>query len=640
MSRRRFSAVFRVLSPAVFATCAASGAVVFSMTATATSVAGPPLPASEPHSYANPQMLRVTGVALDLKVDFTHKRLSGSVDLQIEHRDPAARELMLDTRDLQIARVETSSDGKAWKPAAFTLGERDRVLGARLAIQTPLDAQRVRVHYQTVPEASGLQWLAPVQTAGKKQPYLFTQSQAIHARSWIPLQDTPLVRMPYTARITAPKGLRAVMSAEMQDRPGADGAWTFSMPQPIPSYLIALAVGDIAFRSTGERTGVYAEPSMLERAAYEFAETEKTMALAEALYGPYRWGRYDLLILPPSFPYGGMENPRLTFVTPSVITGDRKLVSLITHELSHSWSGNLVTNATWSDFWLNEGFTTYLTNRLNEAQFGSEFANMERVLGAQDLRKSVEQAEIADRSLLRATPAADPDEVFSSIPYERGNLFLSWLESRYGRAEFDRFVRGWFDGHAFQSATTAQFRAYLSEQLIRRLPGKASEAQVDEWMNSPELPAFALMPQSDAFTAVDAQRRQWLDGKLAIGALPAADWAVQQWQYFLDTMPATVTVAQLQALDRQFGLSRSGNQIIGSSWLRLAIARNDRSVWPAAERYLQSVGRMHLIEPVYRELSKTDDGRRYAEQVYAKARAGYHPIAQQEVQRLLGKKAS
>jgi hypothetical protein len=362
------------------------------------------------------------------------------------------------------------------------------------------------------------------------------------------------------------------------------------------------------------------------------------MELAEALYGPYRWGRYDLLILPPSFPYGGMENPRLTFATPSVITGDRKLVSLVTHELSHSWSGNLVTNATWSDFWLNEGFTTYLTNRLNEAQYGNEFANMERVLGLQDLREADEQAEIADRSLVRATPAADPDEVFSSIPYERGNLFLSWLESRYGRDEFDRFLRGWFDDHAFKSATTAQFRAYLREQLMSRFPGKITEAQIDEWISSPELPAFAVLPQSDAFSRVEAQRAQWLAGTLDTGALPTADWAVQQWQYFLDTMPATVTVAQLQALDRKFGLSKTGNQIIGSSWLRLAITQNDRSVWPTAERYLQSVGRMRLIAPLYRALAKTPDGHRYAEQVFAKARAGYHPIAQQEVVRILGKK--
>lgn len=599
--------------------------------------AEPPLPASEPHSYANPQQLRVRHVSLDLAVDFTRRQLAGSAELQVEHVDPAARELLLDTRDLGIERIDASVDGKAWKPAVYKLAPADRVLGSRLAVTLPADAQRVRIRYRTAATASALQWLTPAQTAGKKQPFLFTQSQAIHARSWIPLQDTPLVRTPYDARIRVPKGLRAVMSAEMQERVGADGAWHFDMPQPIPSYLIALAVGDIAFKSTGARTGVYAEPAMLDKATYEFAETEKTMALEEQLYGPYRWGRYDLLILPPSFPYGGMENPRLTFATPSVITGDRKLVSLATHELSHSWSGNLVTNATWSDFWLNEGFTTYLTNRLNEAQYGVEFADMERVLGLQDLRTDEALAEVADRSLLRATPAADPDEVFSNIPYERGNLFLTWLESRVGRADFDRFVRGWFDDHAFESATTAQFLAYLDEHLLAAHPGQVTPEQLDAWLRAPQLPAFALLPQSDAFTQVDALRGRWLAGGIAVDALPTASWAVQQWQYFLDTMPSTVTPAQLQALDRQYALSATSNQIIGSSWLRLAIARGDRGVWPAAERYLQGVGRMRLISPLYRELVKTADGRVFAAQVYAKARAGYHPIAQQEIERLLKK---
>jgi leukotriene-A4 hydrolase len=607
------------------------------MSAVVAHAAEPSLPASDPHSYANPAQLKVSKVALQLNVDFDRKRLIGTSELQIEHVDPTARQLLLDTRDLTIAEVDSSVDGKAWKKATFQLARRDAVLGSKLTIELPLDAQRVRIRYHSASTASALQWLTPAQTEGKKQPFLFTQSQAIHARSWIPLQDTPLVRAPYQARIFAPKALRAVMSAEMHEQPAADGAWEFDMPQPIPSYLIALAVGDIAFESTGPRTGVYAEPAMLERAAYEFAETEKTMQLEEQLYGPYRWGRYDLLILPPSFPYGGMENPRLTFATPTVVAGDRKLVSLVTHELSHSWSGNLVTNATWSDFWLNEGFTTYLTNRLNEAQYGAAFADMEKVLGLQDLRDSEEHAEAADRSLLRATPAKDPDEVFSSVPYEHGALFLVWLETQVGRPAFDRFLRGWFDDHAFKSATTAQFVAYLNEHLLAQNPGKVSAAQIEEWLHSPTLPSDAVLPTSAAFTQVEAARAAWLAGTLKTDALPTADWAVQQWQHFLDTMPASISLAQLQSLDRQFGLSKSKNAILAGSWFRLAIAGGDREQWPAAASYVQSVGRMRLLEPVYRAWIAQPQGRAFAEQTFAKAKAGYHPIAAETVRRLFGK---
>ena len=597
--------------------------------------AEPALPATEPHSYANPQQIRVREVALDLAVDFAQRRLSGKVDLRIEHVDPTARELMLDTRALKIEQAETRAEKGDWKPAEFKLAAADRVLGSKLSIAIPADAQSVRIRYATVPEASGLQWLTPEQTAGKQHPFLFTQSQAIHARSWIPLQDTPLVRASYRALIKTPKDLRAVMSAEMQDKPDAEGRWRFEMPQPIPSYLIALAVGDLKFKSTGKRTGVYAEPSMLDRAAYEFAETEQTMQLAEKTYGPYRWGRYDLLVLPPSFPYGGMENPRLTFVTPSVITGDRKLVALIAHELAHSWSGNLVTNATWTDFWLNEGFTTYLTNRLAEAQYGKAFGDMERVLGYRDLLDAFEHADVADRSLIRETPAADPDEVFSSVPYERGALFLVWLEQRFGREAFDKFLRGWFDDHAFKSATTAQFLAYLQDQLLSKQPGKVSAVQLDAWLKLPSLPDSAPLPTSAAFTEVEKQRELWLDGKLSTAQLPTKNWAVQQWQLFLDSMPERVTLVQLKQLDARYQLTGTRNQILGSSWLRLRLAAGDKSAWPAAETYLLGAGRMKLITPLYRELTKSPEGLAFAKQVYAKAAPGYHPIARETVERIL-----
>ena len=597
--------------------------------------AEPPLPASEPHSYANPQQIRVREVALDLAVDFERRRLSGTVDLAIEHVDPKARELLLDTRALNIEQVQTRAAKGDWKPAGFQLAAADRVLGSRLSIAVPADAQSVRVRYATVPDASGLQWLTPEQTAGKKHPFLFTQSQAIHARSWIPLQDTPLVRAPYRALIRTPKGLRAVMSAQMHEQPDARGRWRFEMPQPIPSYLIALAVGDLQFKSTGPRTGVYAEPAMLDRAAYEFAETEQTIQLAEKTYGPYRWGRYDLLVLPPSFPYGGMENPRLTFVTPSIITGDRKLVSLIAHELAHSWSGNLVTNATWTDFWLNEGFTTYLTYRLTEAQYGQAFGDMERVLGYRELLDAFEQADVADHALVRQTPAADPDEVFSSVPYERGELFLVWLEQRVGRDAFDAFLRGWFDDHAFESATTEQFLAYLQDKLLSSQPGKVSAAQLDAWIKLPALPESAPLPTSAAFTEVERQRDLWLDGKLETAQLPANNWVTQQWRLFFDSMPERVTLEQLQQLDARFKFTGTSNQILGSSWLHLRLAVGDRSAWPATQTYLLGAGRMLLITPLYRELAKTPEGLAFARQVYAKAAPGYHPIARETVERIL-----
>jgi len=589
------------------------------------------------HSYANSAEVRTTHLVIDLDVDFAKRRLKGITELQFEKLKPDADRIVLDTRALDVRSAEASADGKAWTATKFVLGTNDAVLGQSLTVSLPAGATRVRIAYSTSPEATGLQWLKPAQTAGKKQPFLFSQSEAIHARSWLPLQDSPAVRATYEASVKTPKGLRAVMSAEMSDKPDAAGRWTFKMPQPIPSYLIALAVGDIAFQSMGPRTGLYAEPATLKAAAYEFAETETTLAVCEKLFGPYRWGRYDLMVLPPSFPFGGMENPRLTFVTPTVITGDRLLVSLIAHELAHSWSGNLVTNATWEDFWLNEGFTEYLTYRLTEAQFGKARGDMERVIGVASLKTDFALAKSdEDRKLVRAFPAKDPDEVFSSIPYERGALFLVWLESKFGRETFDRFLRSWFDDHAFQSATTPQFVAYLNDKLLKPQPGKVSAAQIDAWISQPALPADAVYAASDALTKVDAGRDAWLAGTATLDAMGGEKWSVQEWEHFFEGFPKTVTAAQLKSLDSRFKLTGSPNAIIASDWYKLAIDSGQAAaLMPQIEAYLGHVGRMKLISPIYRALAATEAGKLQAKAIYKKVGSGYHPIAQQTVERIL-----
>jgi leukotriene-A4 hydrolase len=602
----------------------------------------PAKPALEPldinrdyHSYANTADFRAEHVRLDLTVDFARRVLEGTVELQLR-RLTGAPELVLDTRDLDIAQVETDAGHGGWVATTFTVGARDAILGSPLRVAMPPTADRVRIRYATRPEASGLQWVTPEQTAGRKHPFLYTQSQAIHARSWIPLQDTPQVRSTYEARIRTPKELLAVMSAVNRPDTRRDGDYTFEMPQSVPAYLIALAVGDIRFRPVGRRTGIYAEPSMVRGAAYEFEETEKMVEVCERLFGPYRWGRFDMLILPPSFPYGGMENPRLTFLTPTSVIGDRSGVSLIAHELAHSWSGNLVTNATWRDFWLNEGTTTYLTYRIMDEVYGKKRGAMERVLGQQDLLESfAEAAKEGDKALAYDVRGIDPDAVFSSIPYQRGNLLLEYLEHKFGRAKFDAFLRGWFDDHAFQSKTTEDFIAYLDAKLLAPNPGVVSRAKVEEWIFAPAMPADTVYAQSDAFAKVDEQRTAWLEGRRPAAQLRTAAWSAHEWQHFLDNMPPTVTAAQLAELDRQFALTKNPNSYIAVSWFRQAIRHGYREALPAVERFLLAVGRGRFINPLYRELVKTPDGRAIAERTYARARPTYHPIAQGSVERIL-----
>ncbi|MEW6167013.1 MAG: M1 family metallopeptidase [Pseudomonadota bacterium] len=630
----------RVLLPPALALLSLSACTSVDTTRRPAAPAEPVVSApSDPHSYANTSAFRTRHLALDLRVDFKQRALDGRVVLELERLDPAADTLVLDTRGLNIQAVEAGVDGTGYTPVHFDLDEPDPILGSALRIFAPPPANRVRIEYSTRPEASGLQWLDPEQTAGKTHPFLFTQSQAIHARSWIPLQDTPLVRATYEARIRTPEGLLAVMSAENEIAAAADGARTgdyrFRMPQPIPSYLIALAVGDLRFQPMSARTGVYAEPSVVARAAQEFEDTEAMMKRCEAIFGPYRWGRYDLLILPPSFPYGGMENPRLTFVTPTVITGDKGLVSLIAHELAHSWSGNLVTNATWADFWLNEGFTNHLTYRIMEEIYGPGRGAQERALGANDLKATLARLERdADKTLMPDLVGRDPDDGVTDVPYERGALFLAYLESKFGRPAFDAFLRSWFDSHAFQSVTTAQFLAYLERELLLERPAVVSSAQIDAWLRSPLMPADTVWPQSDAFAQVDAARNAWLEGTQPAANLDTAQWSVRQWQYFLDNMPP-LSPAQMKALDETFGLSKTRNAVIAARWFRLVARDAYAPAYPAMEQHLQTIGRMLLITPVYRELAQRPEGLALAQRIFREARNGYHPIARDSVRKTL-----
>jgi leukotriene-A4 hydrolase len=593
-------------------------------------------PGFDYHSYANVDQFRVTHIEMDLQVDLDNKVIDGVVALELKRLDPRATQVVLDTKGLTINDVSqkatdvlgaTAKSQTVWVSRPFHMDKPDPILGSALVIDLPPShkaVESIKIEYLTVPTAAALQWLTPKQTAGRHKGFLYTQSEPIGARSWIPLQDTPQVRATYTATIHTDRGLRAVMSAENDPKHKANGEYSFVMPQPIPSYLIALAVGDIEFKETGPRTGVYAEKSMVGAAAKEFADTESMVATGEKLFGPYRWGRYDILVLPPSFPVGGMENPRLSFITPTVIAGDKSLVSVIVHELAHSWSGNLVTNATWRDVWLNEGFTVFLESRITAAVYGEQRESMEAVLGLQALRENLGKLEPKDQVLAIDLRDRDPDLAFSEVPYQKGRLFLRFLESKFGRERFDAFLHAYFDHFAFKSITTEQFNEYLQTNLLDRFPGIVTRDQVLTWEHAPGIPADAVLPTSSAFEPVDQARAAWLAGTLAAKKL-GLDWVTQQWLYFLNNLPAALQPKQLAELDDARGLTRSQNAEIEQSWLKIAIRNNYQPSYPRLEEYLKSIGRRKLIVPLYAELMKTPSGTAFAKRVYAKARPGYHP---------------
>lgn len=590
------------------------------------------------HSFSHPEHVRVRHVSLDLGVDFAKHRLAGAATLTIERTSTdLSQPLILDTRGLAIGSVLTSTDGKTFIPGKFEHGKEQEPLGAPLTIPLPEHPKAVRIRYATGPNASGLLWLEPGLTSGKKHPFLFTQSQAIHARSWIPLQDSPGVRVTYDARIETPSELLAVMSADNEARARRTGEYRFTMNQAIPSYLIALAVGDLSFAPLGPRTGVYAEPSVVKAAADEFADLEKMVTAVEALYGPYRWGRYDVLVLPPSFPFGGMENPRLTFVSPTVIAGDKSLVSLLAHELSHSWSGNLVTNATWRDFWLNEGFTVYLERRIIEQVYGKERAAMEAVLGKQSLVKELKTLKEPEQVLHIDLTGRDPDDGVTDVPYEKGCLFLMHLESIVGREAFDEFLKGYFNHFGFQSITTADFEKYLGEHLLKGDASRIEKANVHHWLTTPGLPKDAPAPKSEALQAVAKKAGEWAEKKISVKDVVTMGWSTQEWLYFLNAMPESLTSARMKELDDAFGFTKRTNAEIAFQWLLMTVQHGYEPAYSRLEEFLTSQGRRKFLKPLYEELVKTPAGKERAKAIFAKARPNYHPIAVGTVEGILMK---
>ncbi len=625
-------------------------------TTTGSAALAPPAVAPAPgpdavdsHTYARPEIARVVDVALDLTANFEAKTLSGTATLDIL-AVPGANEIILDIRNLDIQDVRDASG----QPLRYVVGDNDAIKGQPLTVYFPAFApderRKITVRYSTRPDAAALQWLSPSQTAGGQKPYLFSQGQAILTRTWVPTQDSPGIRQTYSARITAPEDLTVVMSADHltpNGEPAADGmkTWRFRMDNPIPPYLIAIGVGDIAFAPFDERTGVWTEPSRLRAAAHELEPTAEMVDAAEKLYGRYRWGRYDLLVLPPSFPFGGMENPKLTFATPTIIAGDRSLVSLVAHELAHSWSGNLVTNATWNDFWLNEGFTVYFENRIMESVYGHDRAMQEQVLGWGSLQDTLKSLPAPDTRLHLDLQGRDPDDGMNDIAYEKGALFLRTVERTVGRDRFDAWLRGYFDRNAYRPMTTAMFLDDIRTHLVKGDAALESQLQLDAWVYQPGLPSNAVAPVSNAFKPVDDAAWAFFVGKGPASAVPWKDWNTQQRQRFLGWRPPVgngsgdwLTDAQLADMERTLNLANEGNSELTFAWLQIALAHRYQPSVATAERFLTSQGRRKFVLPLFQTLwNEGDWGRPIARRIYAEARPLYHPVTSGSVDDLVGR---
>lgn len=585
--------------------------------------------AEELHSFAKPNTAVIKHLSLDIDVNFDTEVISGKATYTIENHN--ANEIILDTKFLEINKVE--ADGKE---TTFKLGEFNEQLGQALTINIENTTKTITVSYNTTDKTEALQWLKPQQTADKNYPFLFTQGQAILTRTWIPIQDSPQIRITYDATVKVPKELMAVMSAENPKIKSADGVYSFNMKQPISPYLMALAVGDIEYKAVSERTGVYAEKSMIDKAHFEFSDMEKMVVAAENLYGDYDWDQFDVIVLPPSFPFGGMENPRLTFATPTVIAGDKSLTSLIAHELAHSWSGNLVTNATWDDFWLNEGFTVYFEIRIMEAVYGKDRANMIALIGRQDLDEEIESfKDEPNRTKLKLDlKGKNPDDGMNSIAYDKGYLFLRTIEETVGRDKFDVFLKDYFKTHAFSTITTEKFLNYLNVNLLE--PNNVT-FNTEEWIYQPGIPSNQAIIKSDKFANVEKALHQFLDSNSSIDKTITKDWTTLEWVHFIRNFPKTMTTEDMARFDKTFDLSSATNSHIAMVWFEQAINfdYHGNNVDKNIEDFLIRVGRRWYVNTLFKAFErngKTEE----ALAIYKKSRANYHSVTANTIDELLG----
>lgn len=587
--------------------------------------------AIDTQTFAKPLEARVNHVDLDLDLDFETKTVSGTAMIDII-ADKGVDTVILDDDRLEIESV-TDAEGK---PLEYEVGEAVEGKGAPLSI-TMGDAREITIAY-SASDADALQWLSPEQTAGGDHPYLFSQGQATLNRTWIPTQDSPGIRQTWSARISAPEELTVVMSGLSQGDPEQldDGrrAFTFAMDKPVAPYLIALAAGDIVFEELGPRSGVWSEPEMIEAAAKELEDTEAMIEAAEELYGPYRWGRYDMIVLPPAFPYGGMENPVMTFLTPTFIAGDKSLTGLIAHELAHNWSGNLVTNAVWGDGWLNEGVTSYFENRIIEQVYGKERAEQEAALSYANIEKTLADVGMDAPGTALHTKSDGGELIGSAIAYDKGAYFLRTIEHEVGRDRFDAWLTQWFDNHAFQPATSQMILDDMMENLVES-PEEAEKLKLREWIFEPGLPDNVHKPDPKAFAEVDAAAAAFANDR-KLDDLAWESWTSAERQRFLANLPRALENAELAGLDEALQLSASTNNEELFLWLDLAMANRYEAAVPQTEQFLSRVGRAKFVRPLFTTLRDQGAwGQAIARRVYAKTRSSYHSVTQGGVDKVL-----
>ncbi|MCO5260654.1 MAG: M1 family metallopeptidase [Crocinitomicaceae bacterium] len=584
------------------------------------------------HSYANLDQIRTKHLHLDLDVNFSNKTIYGVARHQME-RLKDTDTAIFDIKYLDIQKVTTGKDKE--KDADYVIGKNDSILGAPLMIAIDSTVKYINIYYKTTDKTEALDWLDPELTEGKKYPFLYSQGESILTRSWIPIQGSPSNRITYSADVKVPKEFLAIMSAQNPQKKNDTGMYHFEMNQPIPAYLIAIAVGNIDYKSLGSNCGVYSEPELLDACANELEDLPKMIHAAENLFGKYQWEQYDVIVLPYSFPFGGMENPRLTFANPTLITGDKSLVTVIAHELAHSWSGNLVTNASWEDFWLNEGFTVYLENRIMESIYGKDVADIHTVIEFQELQRTLEHIDLDDTRLKLNLEGRNPDDAMTDVAYIKGAYFLKTLENEVGRSKFDKFLNSYFAHFSFKTLSTEDFVNYLEKNLLK--PNHV-RFNVEEWIYGENIPSNCIKITSKRLEKVEKLAKDVGQGKIEkLKNYQLKDLVTQEWMSFIRKLPKDISAKTMKAIDDKLNFKNCGNSEIMCEWYIVAVKRGYTLAQPNIEKFLNKTGRMKYLEPIYESLytSQYPGDKELALKIYQEAKKNYHPVARIGVESIL-----
>jgi leukotriene-A4 hydrolase len=607
------------------------------------------------HSYSNLKEIHTTHLDLELDVSFQNKTIYGVARHSMKNNGTDTA--IFDIKGLKIQKI-TLGEKNNERETDFVIGNMDvdSVLGQPLLVSIDKKTTKVNIYYQTSEYSEALGWLDSNLTSSGSKPFLFTQGQAILTRTWIPSQDSPSNRITYKAKVKVPNDLMAVMSAKNAKKSNLTGFYEFEMNKAIPTYLISLAVGDLVYHPFSKNSGVYCEPQLKEACSKEFVDLPKMITAAEKLYGKYQWEQYDLLVLPYSFPFGGMENPMLTFVNPTIIAGDKSLVSVVAHELAHSWSGNLVTNRTWNDFWLNEGFTVYFEERIMEELYGKEVSDILASIEMHDLENELERIKQSkfpeDSRLFLELKKRNPDDAMTAVAYVKGAFFLKTLEQKFGRQRFDQFLNSYFKKFAFKTVNSKMFVTFLEDNLIR--PNKI-KFNYNDWIYKQGLPSNCVRINSgrlnrmkdyalnyskgiDVFAPKIKYRFVKIKGKKKrkkmIEQIKRNDFIVQEWQTFIHSLPEKMSKSKLQKLDTYFSFKNCGNSEIMTDWYILGIKNNYAELNPEIKKFLGKVGRRKYLIPIYESLIRNEKTKTFAKRIFEENKTNYHPVSRKSLEKM------